>query len=382
MMNDSPSRIMYFSDAPYFGGAEKYLELLISGLRRDRYVTCVVTRKDVNLGGFAERLGAIGVRVFETSLSGPYDITGYWNFFRMVRRWKPDILHINLAGTYDAQASLVAPVARFAGCRFVVTTEHLAMVETLWKRRTAKRLSALFIQQVISITRSNVPFLTDVHGIKASRVEVIHNGIDIAELDDSTSSGLRAALGLKKSAFVFAVVGSLIERKGHRTLLDAFARLAVAGGAQAALVVVGDGPEKSDLKRRCRQLGLEKRVFFLGHRDDVQRIMQDVDCLVVPSLMEGMPFVILEAMAAYKPVIASRIYGIPEVIVEGETGLLVPPARPKEFSAAMLRMLEHPEQARRMGERGRDRVKEHFARDVMARRVEDVYERLLCSDRS
>jgi glycosyltransferase involved in cell wall biosynthesis len=372
---------MYFSDAPYFGGAEKYLELLISALRRDRYEPSVVARKGADLGGFVERLGEIGVQLFETTLSGPWDIGGYWDFFRIVKKWRPDILHINLPGTYDAQAGLVAPVARAAGCSFVVTTEHLAMVETLWKRRIAKKLSALWIQRVVSITNSNVHFLTDVHGIPASKIEVIHNGIDLAGLDGSQSSGLRAGLGMEDSVFLFAIVGSLIERKGHRTLLDAFARVTVAGGGPAALVVVGGGPEESSLKRRIRQLGLDKRVFFLGHRENVQGIMREIDCLVVPSVMEGMPFVILEAMAASKPVIASEIYGIPEVIVEDVTGLLVPPARAEQLSAAMLKVMDSPELARKMGVGGRERVKERFTREVTARRVEGVYETLLNPDR-
>ncbi|UCF79348.1 MAG: glycosyltransferase family 4 protein [Candidatus Eiseniibacteriota bacterium] len=368
---------MYFSDAPYFGGAEKYLELLIAALDRDRFNPCVVVRADADLGGFKERLQAIGVRVFETVLGSPYHFRGYWDLLRIVNRWKPDILHINLAGTYDAQASLVAPVARAAGCRLAVSTEHLAMVEKLWKRHLAKRISTLFIHRVISITRSNVRFLTEVHRVSPSRIEVIHNGVDLAELDDTRPSGVRSSVGLADSAFLFAVVGSLIERKGHRTLLDAFASLGATSGGPSALLVVGAGPEERRLRRRTRQLGLEGSVSFLGHREDVRNVMRDIDCLVVPSLMEGMPFVILEAMAASKPVIASRIYGIPEVVVEEETGLLVSPSQPLELCAAMRKIMDSRELARSMGEAGRDRVEKHFTSAAMADRVESVYESLL-----
>ena len=123
---------MYFSDAPYYGGAEKYLELLISGLDRRRFDPVLVTRKGADLGAFASRIRAAGAATEETALSGPYDLRGYADFYRLVRRTRPGLLHVNLAGTYDAQAGLVAPVARLAGCGRVVTTEHLAMVGGLW----------------------------------------------------------------------------------------------------------------------------------------------------------------------------------------------------------------------------------------------------------
>ena len=101
-------RVMYFSDASYFGGAEKYLELLISGLRRETYEPCILTTKGARLQDFKERLAKMGVATLETSLKDPYDIIGYVELARTIRKWEPDLLHINLPGAYNAQASLVA----------------------------------------------------------------------------------------------------------------------------------------------------------------------------------------------------------------------------------------------------------------------------------
>lgn len=370
-------RVMYFSDASYFGGAEKYLELLISGLRRETYEPCILTTKGARLQDFKERLAKMGVATLETSLKDPYDIIGYIELARTIRKWEPDLLHINLPGAYNAQASLVAPIVRLAGCRSIVTTEHLAMVEKLWKRHFAKRFGSLFIRAVITITNSNVEFLTHVHRVPLSRVVVIHNGVDIGELEKAGSSHVRSTLGLDPSFFVFAAVGSLIERKGHGYLLDAFARLCVAGLDKTALLVVGEGEEEASLKRKCSELGVGGRVFFLGHRKDVQSIVRDIDCLVVPSTMEGMPFVILEAMTASKPVIASKIYGIPEVIVEGETGFMVPPRDVDSLCAAMQRVIENPALCRRMGAAGRTRVESSFSLERMVREVESVYQAVL-----
>jgi len=370
-------RVMYFSDAPYFGGAERYLELLISALKRDTYEPCVLTTKGARLQNFRERLARIGVATLEISLTGPYDFAGYVELARVVRKWKPDLLHVNLPGTYNAQASLVAPVARLAGCRHVVTTEHLAMVEKSWKRQFAKRLSGLFINAVISITESNVDFLTRIHGVPLSRIVVIHNGVDLVELDKAAPAHIRSTLGLDAGSFVFAAVGSLVERKGHRYLLEAFARLCLAGCGESALLVVGEGEEKAALERKCLELNLTGKVFFLGHRDDVQSIMQDIDCLVVPSTMEGMPFVILEAMAASKPVIASEIYGIPEVLIEGETGFLVRSHDVDSLCVAMQRAVEHPALSGQLGEAGRRRVKAHFSLGQMVCKVERVYDAVL-----
>jgi glycosyltransferase involved in cell wall biosynthesis len=373
-MKGRPSRIMYFSDAPYFGGAEKYLELLISGLDKTTYTPCVITSMGAQLEGFRERLREQGIQTAEAVLGGPYDLRGYRDFFTLVRRFKPDLLHINLAGSYDAQASLVAPLAKAAGCRRVVTTEHLAMIPRLWKRHAAKRAASRFIDRVISITHSNVEYLTRTHGLVRSKIVVIHNGVDIQRLDSTEPAGLRSELGLEAGTFVFAVVGMLTERKGHVFLLDALAKLDSGRPAAAVLAVIGDGEEMDRLQSRSEELGIDDRVFFLGHRDNVAGLLKEIDCLVVPSLMEGMPFVILEAMVASKPVIASRIYGIPEAILEGETGILVEPRDARSLCAAMRSLVEDPAHGKSMGVLGRQRVCRHFALQKMVDSVSKVYE--------
>ena len=374
--------MMYFSDAPYYGGAEKYLELLISGLDRRRYEPLLVTEKGADLGAFAARLRETGTATAETALSGPYDLRGYADFSRLVRRASPGLLHVNLAGTYDAQAGLVAPVARLAGCSRVVTTEHLAMVESLWKRHAAKRLSSLFVSRVVSITRSNVSYLTGTHGLDPRKITVIHNGVDLDALDSAGAPGLRSVLGVDGSAFVFLVVGSLVERKGHRFLLKAFAKLRESGDARCALVIVGRGEEEPALRGLAVELALRESVFFLGHREDAAALMRDADCLVVPSLIEGMPFVIMEAMAASKPVIASRIYGIPEIVLEGKTGILVEPGDVDSLLGAMRALCRSRDLAAGMGRQGRRRVSEEFSLERMARETQDLYDLVLGVRRS
>jgi glycosyltransferase involved in cell wall biosynthesis len=376
-MENRPRKVMYFTDAPYFGGAEKYLELLISGLDRRRYVPLVVTRKGTDLALFTSRLRKKGIETEETALSCPYDLRGYVDFYRLVRRSRPDLLHVNLAGTYDAQAGLVAPVARLAGCRRVVTTEHLAMIGRLWKRSAAKRLSSFFVSRVVSITNSNVSYLTRTHGLDSRKIVVIYNGVDMDELDSVRPSGLRSQLGVDDSTFVFAAVGSLVERKGHRFLLQAFAKLRESAGADCVLAVVGRGEEEPALRELAEDLALQERVFFLGHREDAAVLMRDVDCLVVPSLVEGMPFVIMEAMAASKPVIASRIYGIPEIVLEGKTGLLVEPGSVESLLDSMRSLCSDRELAKSMGRQGRRRVCEEFALERMARETQDLYQLVL-----
>ncbi|MGB9802180.1 MAG: glycosyltransferase [Desulfofundulus sp.] len=142
-------------------------------------------------------------------------------------------------------------------------------------------------------------------------------------------------------------------------------------------MVVGDGPLRRVLEEESRALGLEGRLFFTGERRDIPQILSLMDVFVLPSTTEGLPLTILEAMAAGKPVIASRVGGLPEVVVDGETGFLVPPGDPQALARALAQLLVNRQKAEEMGQKGKQRVMQHFTVQTMVRKIEEEYKAAL-----
>ena len=143
------------------------------------------------------------------------------------------------------------------------------------------------------------------------------------------------------------------------------------------MVIVGDGPERADLERMAQELGIFKRVHFLGYRQDIPEILSALHVVAVPSRQAGFELILAEAMASGVVVVASRVGPIPEVIADGETGILVPPQDHEAFADAIIKLLGQPDRRKRMGEAGRARVRERFSIQRMVSETEALYERLV-----
>jgi glycosyltransferase involved in cell wall biosynthesis len=204
-------------------------------------------------------------------------------------------------------------------------------------------------------------------GFPPELLETVYNGIELN--GPVARADLRAELGIPAEAFLVAHVGRLAPVKGQRELLAALARVP---GVYAVLVgedVERGGAYRRKLEREAERLGLSERAFFLGRRDAVA-VLAEVDTLVLPSRIEGLPVVVLEAMARSKPVVATPVGGTPELVVDGLTGRLV---EVDELAEALASLRDHPEEARRMGEAGRRRAEE-FGVEPMARRILEIYD--------
>jgi glycosyltransferase involved in cell wall biosynthesis len=214
------------------------------------------------------------------------------------------------------------------------------------------------------------------------RLRVIYNGVPLARFAPGPPSpALAAELGLRPDDEVVAVVGRLAPWKGHRTLLQAM-RQVVDQRPRARLLVVGEVTfwEESyanDLRRQTEELGLTAAVVWAGFRRDVAEMLRLCDVFVLPSTNEPFGRALVEAMATGKPAIGTRSGGVPEVVKEGETGLLVEPGNPGELAAAISRLLAEPSMAAELGEAGHRRANRHFCVTRVAREVQEVYEQLL-----
>ena len=207
--------------------------------------------------------------------------------------------------------------------------------------------------------------------LRPERTSTIPNGIDLSHQNVLASSGRR-----ESSTLEIVTVGRLVRQKGISVLLEA-AGTVITRFPQVRFTLVGDGPLRRALEAQAAGLGLTEQVRFLGTLVEPQNVVAGCDLFVLPSLWEGMPMSLLEAMAAGRPVVASSVSGSAELILDEETGVLVPPGNPERLADAMIRMLENPEAAEAMGRRAADRVRREFSLERMLTSTDTLYRQLL-----
>ncbi len=366
-----PARVAYFSDAPWVGGAERYLHLLASGLPRDEFEPCLIVDDAARLETLVSWMRGSGVPVHEVSLPAGFGPVDAGRFAQAIRALDVAIFHCNMPGPWGSRYGLAAPLARLGGARAVVSTEHLAMVPSFAKGALLKRAGGVFIDRVITVSEDNVRWLRELHRVPAGKIRVVRLGVPEPPAVDGGAA--RRELGLGGDDFACLIVASIEERKGHRFALEAIARLPRA----VKLLVAGKGEGEEACRRRAAELGVSERVRFLGFRHDVPALIASCDALLVPSLVEATPYVILEAMALSRPVIASRIYGIPELVTEGSTGTLVEPGDVEALVRAILALERDRALVERMGAGARARYESAFRLERCVAETAAVYRELL-----
>jgi glycosyltransferase involved in cell wall biosynthesis len=221
-------------------------------------------------------------------------------------------------------------------------------------------------------------------GFPPKKIKAIHNGIELAEYDlppDLSRASRRAELGIPADAPVVITLAVLREGKGHHTLLTAVPTV-LQRKPETKFLIVGGGPLEGQLRDHVRNEGLIQSVIFTGMRHDVPLLLGLADVSVLPSEHDPLPTVVLESMAMRLPVVGMNSGGVPEMIVDGQTGLLVPPRDPRALSEAILALLIDPARAKQMGESGRARVEVEFNALGWARKMEAVYDEILSSQRN
>ena len=237
-----------------------------------------------------------------------------------------------------------------------------------WVSRAAK---------MVAVSHDLRQFLEARIGIPRSRITVIHNGVDTVQQASSVQvQQIRSELRVGEDEFVIGIVGSLYPVKGHMSLLDAM-KTVLARYPKARLLIIGQGELERTLKRRASELGIERAVSFLGLRDDVPRLLPLFNLFVLPSLSEGLSVALLEAMSAGVAVIASNVGGNPEIVVNGETGYLVPPERSEELASRIIALVSNQELTRLLGDRGKERVSQEFTTARMLEQYQDLYDSCL-----
>ncbi len=345
------------------GGAERVVLMLARHLPRDRFDVSVAALD--GRGALAEALRAAGCRVYDLGGRGRLAAGGAVGLRRLLRTLRPDIVHSHLLRAHLAAAW--APCRAHAGR--LVMTEHQADPRG-WAVRLFRRAAhqAAALTAVSDGVRQHLVAC----GVRPERVVTVPNGIEIEPFAAATSLPVET-LGVPDGARPVLFVGRLVRQKGLDVLLRA---MTLPGTADATvhLLVAGEGAERASLELLAERLGVASRVHWLGRRDDVAALMKTAAVVVLPSRWEGLSLTLLEAMAAGRPVVATRVQGQADVIEHEQTGLLVPPESPEALAAALRRVLDAPEAAEAMGRKASEHVAAHFTAAAMAARYAAVYE--------
>jgi glycosyltransferase involved in cell wall biosynthesis len=366
---------MYVVDHLKIGGAQTHLVQLLSRLDRRRFAPLVCALK--NQGDLRPAVEKLGVPVLDgglgRTLMGPGGVRVVARLARLFKTYRVDVAH-----AYLFHPNVLTPVAaRLAGVRAtVVSKRSLDRYPSLLPRLAVKAGNRL-AQRVMVNADAIGAFVAAEEGCPRSKMVLIPNGVCEDALQvTADGTAKRRELGLPLNARVVGAVSRLAWKKGIRHLIAATPRI-VESVPHARVVIAGDGELRAELERDAAKLGVRDRVMFLGSRSDTVELMAAFDVFVLPSVVEGMSNALLEAMAAGRPVVATDVGGNPEVVVDGSTGLIVPPGDADQLAAAIQKLLDAPELAAEMGAAGRLRVIEHYRIDVMTRRIEQLYESLL-----
>ncbi len=358
------------------GGAETHLVELCHGLRsRGIELTVAFLKGD---GYWADALTAMGVHTVDLRAARYADPLAVGRLRREIWKARPDILHAHMP-----PAELYAYIAlRFGATMPLVISKHIdqfrfydgpgeAMVE---------RVCAGPARTVICISQAvKEYFASRWPAHLRSKLTVVRYGLRPTADCSGTivdASALRAEWGVSDAEVLFGIAARLVEQKSIDTLLRAFARLRAKSEVPIKLAIVGLGPLEAGLRSLAVELGIADRVIWAGFRTDIPVVMRAFDVFTLSSIYEGFGLVLLEAMEASTPIVASGISAIPEIVIDGHTGLLVPPRDPEALCDAMARMLDRDRRAA-MGAAGRKRLIDAFSVERMTDETMAVYDRVL-----
>lgn len=367
-------RVMLFTDSFIHGGTERQVVETLGHLTRERFDVSIGCLK--RSGPFLAEVEAMGIPVMEFHYPGASLASRarrYVEITRHLQQERVDILH-----AFDFYTDLYAvPAARLAGVPVVIASRRNLMHHRGPLQRGALRVACWLADAVVANSRVAARTVVGLSDAPSDKVTVVHNAIDPAGYSpDVAADEARARLNLPAGALLVGVVAALRREKGHATFLRAAARVAAELPA-ARFVLIGDGPERARLEALAAELRIAERVVFAGDRSDVPQWLAALDISVLPSDFESLPNAVLEAMAAARPVVASQVGGVPELVEEGVTGYLVPVGDDAAMAARIVELGRDAELRARMGTAARARVEREFTPQRTVRKLEDLYLRLL-----
>jgi glycosyltransferase involved in cell wall biosynthesis len=367
-----PVHILQIIDGLEIGGAEILLyDLTVRFISQGYRVTVCYSEA----GPLEDDFRKLGISLTRLPWKRRVDPSLMRQYGKLIAQDPPQIVHTHLFKS-DFNGRLAA---RLQGVPVVVSTLHSC---SQWARNAlqglAYGLNARLADQIIAVSDEVHDFALKYMFLTPRRLTVIPNGVQVERFAENPALGMsvRRELNIAPHAPLLGMVASLTPVKGHHVFLQAAAQIRQVV-EDARFLVAGDGPIKEALMRQAHELGLAEAVIFCGNRRDIPAIMSALDVLVFASTVEGLPIALLEGMAAGRPVVATTAGGIPSVVVDGQTGLLVPPNDAVSLAQACLRLIADSGLRRSMGQNGCARVKAQYSIETTAAKTMDLYQSLL-----
>ena len=386
------------------GGPARNAVLLAEGFNGDGFKTCLVAGSpeiaegDMSYFALEKGIKPVIINELTRSISPLKDIKALWEIYRIIKKEQPDIVHTHTAkaGTLGRIAAILynipltltlSPKGR--GCKKVLSvhTFHGHVFDGYFGSMATKvfiaieRLLARFTTKVVAVSNSVANDVSMRYNITPKeKIEVIPLGFDLGRfLKAGENRGkLKKELGLPSDVLLVGIVGRLVPIKNHKMFLDVAKKLtAQSSQLKAKFIIVGDGELRDDLENYAAELGIKDKVIFLGWRRDLENIYADLDVVCLTSLNEGTPVSLIEAMASARPVVATDVGGVRDIVKNGGNGLLVSSGDVLGFSKALFKMLEDREKRLEMGRRGREFVAENFTKERLIEDMKSLYEGLL-----
>lgn len=369
-MNDAPIPVMHFSNSRMRGGAEEHILTLFRGLDRRKFKLHLVCGPEV-----AEALRPdlpSDAELLPLQYCRPQHAAAALRLGKWIRERRIQVLHSHLS--YSSW--FASPVGWMSGVPLIVETPHIREVwRHGWKANyRLDRLAGRFVDRFIAVSYANARYLSRDKGLPEEKIQVIQNGSDLSYFNPThvPPAGLRKELGFAAADAVILVAARLDAQKGHEVLLNAMPAV-LREFPKAKLVCLGDGNLREKLERQMERLGLAGSVRFVGFRKNVKDWLALCDFAVLPSFFEGLPLVAIESLAAGRTMVATTVDGTPEVIVNGRTGVTVPPGDSEALSDGICSLLRSPGLRARLAEQGRAWVLQHFTQERQVQETSEFY---------
>ncbi len=372
-------KILFYTDTPLIGGAEKHMLLLAKNINPEKYTVTLACSSYKQLNEWVNEFKQANIAVIRIKVSHKHDPRALLQLKKLLEKQHYDILHLHVWNPASCRYAFLAANPKIIK---IVATEHdpfaLNGIKKILKESYLKKIS-----HTIAVSNANKELLLKLYPKLKGKISTIYNGIDLENFEKtlfhfSTQEKSKIRHQLFKSTneeFIIITIATLHPRKGLKYLIEAYQQIQ-PDYPESKLMIIGEGPEKKRLEKQITKSKLQGKVLLLGQQDNIAKLLKSSDLFILPSIKEAFGLVLLEAMAAQLPIIASDVGGIPEIIQNHKNGELVEPANSKVLAEKMRQLMSNKALQEKIAFLGHHHVK-NFSAKIMAKKTEEIYDEIL-----